>query len=141
MKHTISVYSLSNDRSLQEDVELPYSCPICGTTLSPDVLDNTLIECEDEEDNMVFLFNHCPKCNECFISRHIYDFDYGGYIFESSAPSKHVETHFSDNIHSLSPEFVSIYNEALRAESLGMTSICGMGYRKAFGISCKRLFY
>ena len=50
---------------------------------------------------------------------------------ESSAPMNYFKQTFSPEIEQLSPNFVSIYNDALQEESLGMTSICGMGYRKA----------
>lgn len=56
---------------------------------------------------------------------------YDGYIFVSSAPAHFAECIFSDNIQKLSSEFVKAYNESLHAESLGLESICGMGYRKS----------
>lgn len=38
---------------------------------------------------------------------------------------------FSDNILILSNKFIDIYNQALKAENMALTEICGMGYRKA----------
>ncbi|NLY20693.1 MAG: DUF4145 domain-containing protein, partial [Tissierellia bacterium] len=40
-------------------------------------------------------------------------------------------TNFSDIVESISPDFTNIYNEAHQAEQAGLTSICGVGYRKA----------
>ena len=38
---------------------------------------------------------------------------------------------FSETIERISPSFVSIYNETLAAQELGLLQICGGGYRKA----------
>ena len=93
VKETISITTYSDNRNTTEEVELANTCPICGVTLSPCVISGVLIDHEDEEDNKIFLLNFCPKCEECFISKHIFDIDFGeGYIFSSSSP----QTPFGD---------------------------------------------
>lgn len=131
MKEPITLISYSDNTSSNANVEFASSCPLCGIALSPDVLYGALIDYDDESKNKVFLLNYCPKCEECFISRHVYDTEDDGYLFESSAPLTTIRHDFPDTIKKISPDFVSIYNESLQAEAQGMTSICGMGYRKS----------
>ncbi len=132
MEKNILVHCLSDGSKSYEDVNLASFCPCCGVHLSPSILHAVQVEgSEDEYINKIFIMNFCPECEECFISRHIYDDDSETYVFESSAPMTFFPANFSDNVRSLSPNFVSVYNESARAESLGLTSICGMGYRKA----------
>lgn len=131
MKESVRLIVYSSQSNTTESVELASSCPICGVSLSPDVLYGELIDYDNEEDNKVFILNFCPNCDECFISRHVYDIENDGYTISSSAPIKYAKHIFSDGIKKISPNFVSIYNESLLAESQEMTSICGMGYRKA----------
>lgn len=131
MKKDIVVANLNTGCDEYASVKLAHVCPICGHALSPDVLYSSLIEYENNEDNKLFILNYCPNCDNEFMSIHSYDFSDGGYLFDSSAPVHFSDHTFSDNIQSLSPQFALTYNESLRAENLGLNSICGMGYRKA----------
>ena len=133
MKSQILLYSLNDGRKFPSYVELASTCPCCGTALFPSVLYGVCIENEDDESlNKVFLMNHCPSCDECFISRHLFDEECGdGYLFSSSAPVMVSDFSFSERISKLSPDFVKIYNDSALAESLNLHTICGMGYRKA----------
>ena len=133
MKSQIQLLSLNDNRSLSESVELSSFCPCCGTALFPSVLYGVCIENEEDESlNKIFLLNHCPSCDECFISRHLFDEGYGdGYVFSSAAPVMVSDIEFSERISKLSPDFVNIYNDSALAESLNLHTICGMGYRKA----------
>ena len=132
MKQNISLHNLSDSSKFNEYTELATSCPCCGASLHPDLLFAVCVGNDDECDNVVFLLNYCASCEECFISRHVFDEEFGeGYIFSSSAPIKNVNCKFSEKIEEISPNFVSIYKDSYLAESYGLTSICGMGYRKA----------
>lgn len=131
MKKEIEVTNLNTE--LEEDVsaELAHVCPFCGHVISPDVLYASLVEYKNSEENKLFILNYCPNCDNAFMSIHSYDFRDHGYSFDSSAPAHFSEHVFSANVQSLSPQFVLTYNESLHAETLGLNSICGMGYRKA----------
>lgn len=132
MKSRITARHLDDNQLYETDVELASICPICGVSLTPKTLYAAVIEDEeDEEQNRCFVINYCSKCDECFISRHTHNAFTYVYEHESSAPMRFFKKSFSSDIEKLSPNFVSIYNDSLHAESLGMTSICGMGYRKA----------
>lgn len=132
MKKQIKLFSLTDNTTCTYEVQLSSFCPCCGVHLSPQILHGVIIEYDDEEENKVFIFNYCSECNECFISKHVFDEEYGeGYSFAFAAPLSFVQHSFSDAISSLSPDFIAIYNESLQAEELGLASICGMGYRKS----------
>lgn len=132
MKYNISINYLSNNSISCDTVELAPTCPCCGVTLLPSVLYAACTEYEEEEDNVVYILNHCQNCDECFISVHTFDEELcGGYVFSSFAPIKAMNRSFSDAINDLSPTFVSIYNQAFLAEVQGLNHICGIGYRKA----------
>lgn len=132
MKGYIKVKSLSDGRYTHESVELSAFCPCCGIHLHPTILSSFMTEYDNETFNTIYILNFCPKCNECFISKHTFDSEeMNGYTFHSSAPMSPFNQDFSENIADLSPDFVKIYNESFYAEQLGLVSICGMGYRKA----------
>lgn len=131
MKKNTLLYNFNTGQSESAPVEHAHICPLCNHALSPTVLYASLIEYDDYEMNKVFLLNYCPNCDSEFMSSHSYDSEDDGYIFVSSAPAHFSECSFSDNIQNLSSEFVKAYNESLHAESLGLESICGMGYRKS----------
>lgn len=132
MKKQVSILSFSDDCEEDQNIELPRSCPRCGVRLLPTYIYGVLIEADSEQNNKIFILNYCSECGECFISSHVYDIaNKDGYIFEASAPLQSARQEFSSAINALSPDFVSIYNDSYFAESLGMTSICGMGYRKS----------
>lgn len=133
MKSEIPVIHLSNSRESMEDVRLSPSCPCCGTTLFPKNLYSVCIDHDEEEENVIYILNYCNNCSECFISKHLYDESTGfGYVFDSNAPVKTVSCNFSDSIKNLSPDFVSIYQQASIADSLGLNLISGISYRKSF---------
>ena len=131
MKKNIVLEILNTDDIENTPVELASICTICNNAISPTVLFASLIEYEDYEENKVFVLNYCPNCENEFMSTHSFDSDDDGYLYVSSAPVNFSGRSFSENIQSLSPQFVVTYNESFHAESLGLESICGMGYRKS----------
>lgn len=132
MKKTLISITYPDEMDVETDVELATTCPLCHTSLAPLTHYSFLVEdLADEDNNHVFVLNHCPNCNEGFISRHTYNSDIDVYILDSTAPMNFNNATFSANVQKLSPSFVNIYNEAAHAESLNLNSICGMGYRKA----------
>ena len=131
MKRNILINNYNSNEHENISVEFPSVCPLCNHALTPDVLYASLIEYEDPEQNKVYLLNYCSNCDNEFLSLHLFDYEDDGYLHDSSAPTHFVEHIFSDNLQKLSPQFVKTYNESLQAEGLGLSSICGMGYRKS----------
>lgn len=84
--------------------------------------------------NYIFLDNNkifarCPNevCNHHFVL----GLDHQGHfvtVLPNAQPQNKV---FSEIINSISPQFVSIYNQAYHAEQTNLDQICGVGYRKA----------
>lgn len=132
MKKQIRIKYLSSSEMYSDSIELTSLCPCCGVAIRPTVVSGLMVDHEDEEENIAYLLNFCSACNECFVSKHVFDYDTeDGYVFLSSAPINHTKQSFSEGLTALSPDFVQIFNDSLYAEELGLTSICGMGYRKA----------
>lgn len=131
MKKNIILKSLNTGNIENAPVELASICPLCNHAISPTVLFASLIEYENYEENKVFILNYCSNCDNEFMSTHSFDYNDDGYLYVSSAPVNFPGCSFSENIQSLSPQFVVTYNDSLHAESLGLESICGMGYRKS----------
>lgn len=132
MKESIILTAYSNNSQIKENVELANTCPVCGVALSPDIISGVLIEYEDEENNKVFLLNYCPKCQECFISKHSFDVElWEGYLFSSSAPQTPFENNWEEIISNISPNFVKIYDQSAFAEANNLDQIAGVGYRKS----------
>ncbi|MFN3466674.1 MAG: type II toxin-antitoxin system HicA family toxin [Candidatus Brocadiales bacterium] len=78
----------------------------------------------------------CPNedCRNAFIGfygRVFSDPRGNNFRFEYSRPSEFIPRKFSEIIGAISPDFVTIYNQAFAAEQAGLTVICGTGYRKA----------
>lgn len=48
-----------------------------------------------------------------------------------SAPVNFKERDFDDKLKKLSPQFVKVYNQALKAEEFSLDEIAGLGYRKS----------
>ncbi|MBQ7046250.1 MAG: DUF4145 domain-containing protein [Oscillospiraceae bacterium] len=77
----------------------------------------------------------CHTCNHCFVG--MYDGyranKYNDMYFKlkNVYPFNSRKITFPETIKELSPSFVSIYNEAWQAEQRGLSSICGLGYRKS----------
>ncbi len=132
MKKEIKSYSPEDGTYQTMSVETACSCPLCGVSLNPDMLYsvffNNQTTCDMEK---LYILNYCSSCDECFISKHNYDEDNDLFTFFSSAPCKFIPLTFSPAICDLSPDFISIYEDSAHAESLGLSTICGMGYRKS----------
>jgi len=120
-------------------LEAPTKCPCCHTALVPTLLSSFYI-CNSNNGDIssygsLYSTYYCPDCNCCFLAE--YAISIGSYQTISKGtllgviPYGREKTAFSDNIVKCSPQFIKIYNQAEQAEGLGLTEICGMGYRKS----------
>ncbi len=94
-------------------------CPFCHTRIIPNYL------CVDNDT----LYASCPNesCRKHFILSEYFSKCYT--IVEPNAGFSRKE--FSEIVHTISPEFTKIYNQAFYAEQMRLDQICGAGYRKA----------
>ena len=115
---------------------IPNECPNCHFSIFPNEIN--FYDYNDNEKNRFAVFTLlCSKCNHPFIAYYSIKFrlSNGCYTASSSlltvGPKSSQKKSFSNYIELLSPNFVKIYNESLSAETLNLTEICGIGYRKA----------
>lgn len=95
MKYLINTTYLSDSQKRMENVELSSSCPCCGVSLFPDLLYAVCVDHDDTEEDIVYTFNHCQNCDECFISKHPFDKENGdGFIYAQVLPSNPVNRIF-----------------------------------------------
>ena len=109
--------------------KLPDECPICHRKIIP-IQNQTFLNTQSHDKALQIIYR-CPNenCRNIFIG--IYSESGGGYYYKSSEPYKFVPQKFSDIINSVSPDFITIYNQAYSAEQAGLDVVCGAGYRKA----------
>ncbi|GMC00416.1 hypothetical protein [Enterococcus thailandicus] len=140
MKQNITVHYPNTTTTSSSEFELDEFCPHCGNpgthTLYASMTSNPFNNIE----NSVSLFLQCPRreCNKF----HIQEFPFTK-ISEDSARIKSVEpklTHtyrvkldntLPDLVNNNFPNFKSIYEQSLEAESQGLDQIAGVGFRKS----------
>ena len=134
MFKTIKAIDIANERNtFILDYPSPDSCPSCHTALDPQLLSAYYVK---QSNNLprVFITFFCPKCNRAFLGQYSgkwNSFSNVNFQLDTLIPDGFLPRNFSPNISELSPNFVSIYNQAFNAEVAGLDRICGMGYRKA----------
>ena len=103
-------------------------CPICKSIIIPEHL--YAITNRVSGKSVCSIFERCPSCNNTFINTYNYQ---TGTCYEliSSEPNRFKAKTFDENITSISPSFVEIYNQALSAETMKLDQIAGIGYRKS----------
>lgn len=109
--------------------KVPNECPFCHKSITPRI-------CQGFQKNKTLeIVYRCPdsKCGRIFTSFYQYEVEKGfwKYVYKSSSVGTFVEKEFSENIRELSNNFVGIYNQASKAESLNLNHIAGIGFRKA----------
>jgi hypothetical protein len=111
--------------------KIPDLCPICHSHIDPKYISAVLCGKNEHEYKSLQLVFQCTKssCNNIFISTYFGGFD--SYEYSKSEPIKPEKISFNEAIQTLSPDFINIYNQAIAAESLGLTEIIGIGLRKS----------
>lgn len=120
-------------------------CPNCKKALAPQNLYGIIHLKNDKETLSVADF--CNGCHSSIVSEYeiskkirrtnsngTVEYDDKEYKMESlnhSAPVNFKEREFDDKLKKLSPQFVKVYNQALKAEDFSLDEISGLGYRKA----------
>ncbi len=135
-----SIYSIHSIN--KKDTPCKYNevteCPICHTTLVPQILD-AYIHVPDNSifTSLLYVICFCHKCHKIFICTYSRNnlYEYDDYLdfshLQDISPQIPKPLSFSPEICKLSPNFVETYNQSNEAECNSMTQICGLGYRKA----------
>lgn len=121
--------------------EVSNTCPHCGRTEMPSfVLDDSVTTANRaEKDSMTLIeIYQCTytDCQKYFLKAYKYQSDdnYGSFQFSEipyNYSGKHFDVVLPDEINRISQNFVEVYTQAAKAESLGLDQLSGMGYRKA----------
>lgn len=131
-KITASIKSSSSTIQFDEVTE----CPMCKYAIKPHLLSSTSFTNENGE-WFISIIYLCKACYNSFISQYKVGLSsLVNGLYTSSAlmyvsPTNYVSEKFESIISDSFPSFVSIYNQALAAESYSLSEISGIGYRKA----------
>ncbi len=110
----------------------PMRCPICDVQIIP-----TYLFMSKSGKKGLSLFCRCTntECEGTFICKYTEEVTPGRgtkYAFETVQHDMVLKKEdFSEDIATISPAFVEIFNQAYAAQQLELTDICGVGYRKA----------
>ena len=124
MGQTQSLSFVGHNPQISYDKE-PNKCPFCHDKITPRKYSayhgnyglEIVYRCSSHE------------CQRIFIG--IYEKGTNSYQLKSTSIGVHEPRVFSENVISLSPNFVEIYNQALTSEHYKLEHISGIGYRKA----------
>lgn len=129
----ISFRSSGTDRAT---FDVPYECPHCGISMSPNIFYAKSTEGEYDPYFHVGLLLRCTnsKCRKYYALE--YDGNYRSSHRSISKLIKYVyqppiEDKLPAEIDEVSPAFKEIYNQSLKSEQLGLTALSGIGYRKS----------
>lgn len=132
LKQTIKLNKV-NDNVI---VFKPSECSCCNKGVDL-ILCNAFIE-DCSSSSVLCVSFKCPVCQNIIICKYILNIDiYNHVIPRSMYPfeilgGKGLNKEFSNEINELSPAFVKIFNDAYRAEQIGLIEVVGLGYRRAF---------
>lgn len=127
------------DHELQKNIpihldQFPDKCPVCNRHVKPLFLSAHLVSMGFRPLHVAFI---CPAadCSSMFIGVYrVWKSPADNSITNLSQTQllRHVaEVKFPDAIQAISPQFCTIYNQALQAEENKLDQVCGPGYRKA----------
>ena len=113
----------------------PAQCPHCGLGCDPVILGHTSISpFTAQPPHFVFLIFQCTACKKLFTGT--YEIDDGHSHICCMTPEQ--QNSFSDeHIENMSPRFMEMYNQALRAKYNKDINLAAIGYRAALEILIK----
>jgi hypothetical protein len=109
--------------------KLPDTCPVCNHSVSP-----YYILIYEKNVNVFEILCGCPRnqCGSLFFAVYYGSaFQISDVFLSHTYPMSKQRKEFDSDVYELSSDFVTIYNQALHAESEGLDLICGVGYRKS----------
>lgn len=108
-------------------------CPCCHYASSPTYFDGVMFASKANNIPItVFLILYCTRCKNIYIAKYTSETGLDNLKLQFVYPKQYNSSVFSDEINSLSPEFVSIFNQSSEAEHNPNTQgLAGLGYRKS----------
>jgi hypothetical protein len=124
---TISAIEFSGGQLTYNFNAKPDKCPFCHKSITPRTYQAF------KKNNQLEIVFGCPdaNCGRIFISQYQMVSTSNTFYYKSSTIGNFIEKVFAEDITALSPNFVDIYNQAAKSESLNLFHIAGIGYRKA----------
>ena len=129
--------TINFDKTRKIKIYKPNLCPHCDKGIEPIIVG--WIPFESFQQLFIYVCFKCPICEQVFFAKYYistYEFTYScgeNAIFYSELLGGHgLNKEFSNEINNLSPDFVSLYNDAYKAEQHGLQTIVGISYRLAF---------
>lgn len=128
------IIKLNKNNSIS--VYKPSECNYCNKGVDLIFCDSFIAEFYSE--SILCVSYKCPVCQQIIICK--YNLSTLGYsnMFNSPIPpfetlgGEGISKEFSNEINKVSPSFVKIFNDAYRAEQIGLTEVVGLGYRRSF---------
>jgi hypothetical protein len=110
--------------------KIPDSCPACHRGIKPINLEWNHLSLEGRRIEKVYI---CPldSCNRLFLGRYFRNPQSGYFFLRECVPAELQDHTQPAELQKISPDFCAIYNQANKAERLGLLLISGPGYRKA----------
>ena len=120
-------------------------CPNCKKALAPQNLYGIVHARDDKE--ILSVADYCNGCHSLIVSEYeisrkltrtlsdgrkeYSEKNYNMIKLNHSAPINFKEKEFNEKLKKVSPQFVKVYNQALKAEEFSLDEIAGLGYRKS----------
>lgn len=123
MNTELDFWNIGEKRRDSGEFEVIRECPMCHKVGKFDVL----YACAYEESAATLHF--CPACDRIFSVT--YQFDFIDFMVQNRYPAFAKGMDVPKYVQQLSPQFLVIYEQALRAEENDLDQIAGPGYRKA----------
>lgn len=108
------------------EIDIPDVCPMCHSNGVPLQLASVAIDNDIYGVSLVAIL-FCVRCQRPFLATYRPE----GVKPIAVEPSALASRAFDKPLEQLSPRFVQTYNQTLAAETLGLSELTGMGYRKA----------
>lgn len=133
MRKTVRVSRRDSSTQSEEIVDIPNKCVHCGNLMSPVVYYAYSPYSYSELMQSFALFVQCTDsdCSKYYALEYRYDPSSSNYYLVPYKYRPKINISLPENIEKVSPDFVTIYEEATKAESEGLNQISGVGYRKA----------
>ncbi|WP_447402548.1 hypothetical protein ACE1MS_18425 [Lysinibacillus sp. fkY74-1] len=119
-------------------IDVVEDCPHCKKAVVPQIRYTNYVWNEDYKLQGIDIVLECPRenCNKIYLANVVYDeYEVDGfnqkYLIDFTIHPTKYETFEDNHIEQLSPMFIKIYNQTLKADEMNLSEIVGLGYRRA----------
>lgn len=124
-----------NEKNFRTYNRYPDTCPFCHHSIKPIFLSSFIGVSNNAlpSGTISSVILQCPRniCKKIFIAEYTYLTTSNEFRFIEIIPTIPREIKFSNEITTISPDFISIYNQSYTSEQYGLNHVSGPGYRKS----------